>query len=158
MDTPLLKKWKSITALPFGRTVFSGMIGLVVPYTGTIGPRVEELSPGYARASFRDRRKVRNHLRSVHAIAMLNLAEMVCSLAISTIQPANGRWIVKGMDIEYVKKGRGRITAECTAPKVDWSKTSELVGEVKLMDPAGEVVAIAHTQWKTGPVEEGFNR
>jgi len=84
---------------------------------------------------------------------MINLAEMVCSLAISTIQPKNGRWIVKGMDIEYIKKGRGRITAECTAPEVDWSQEMDLTGEVLLKDPSGETVAIAHTRWKTGPVK-----
>ncbi|MCW9035211.1 MAG: DUF4442 domain-containing protein [Rhodospirillales bacterium] len=151
--SPLLKKWKTFTSLPFGRWVFGQAIGFLVPYTGTIGPRVEELRYGYARASFRDRRKVRNHLKSVHAIAMINLAEMVCSLAISTIQPKDGRWIVRGMDIEYIKKGRGRITAECTPPDVDWTKEMDLTGEVLLKDPAGDTVAIAHTRWKTGPVK-----
>ncbi len=150
--TPLLKKWRAMTAVPMGKWFFSRLIGLLVPYTGTIGPRVEELGYGYARASFRDRRKVRNHLKSVHAIAMLNLAEMVCSLAISTVQPHNGRWIVKGMDIDYIKKGRGRITAECTPPQVDWNFEQDHIGEVLLKDPAGDTVAIAHTRWKTGPV------
>ena len=153
LSSPTLQKWRRFQKLPGGTRLFSALIGLMVPYTGTIGPRVEAVEPGYARASFRDRRKVRNHLNSVHAIAMINLAELTCSLALSAAQPKNGRWIVTGMDVEYVKKARGRITAECTAPEVDWSKDEEHRGEVTLKDTQGEIVAIAHTNWKTGPKE-----
>jgi len=152
-NSPTLAKWRRFKKIPGGRQVFSALIGRMVPYTGTIGPRIEAIEPGYARASFRDRRKVRNHLNSVHAIAMINLAELTCSLALSAAQPKNGRWIVTGMDVEYVKKARGRITAECTAPDVDWTKEQEHRGEVVLKNPQGETVAIAHTYWKTGPTE-----
>ena len=148
-----LEKWRRFQKFPGGTRLFSALIGLMVPYTGTIGPRVEKVEPGYARTSFRDRRKVRNHLNSVHAIAMINLAELTCSLALSAAQPHNGRWIVTGMDVEYVKKARGRITAECKAPEVDWSQNQVHRGEVTLKDSQGDVVAIAHTNWKTGPKE-----
>lgn len=151
--SPTLAKWRRFQRVPGGTRLFSAIIGFMVPYTGTIGPRIDEVEPGYARTSFRDRRKVRNHLKSVHAIAMINLAELTCSLALSSVQPKTGRWIVTGMTIEYVKKARGRISAECRAPKVDWTKNEEHVGEVVLKDSHGDVVAVAHTKWKTGPTE-----
>lgn len=71
--SPLKKAWSVLSPLPFGKTIFSVAIGVFVPYTGTIRPRVEELRPGYARVAIKDKRIVRNHLKSVHAIALMNL-------------------------------------------------------------------------------------
>ena len=63
------KGWQRLSPLPLGKWAFSRLVGRMVPYSGSIRPYVEVLSPGYGRISIRDRRGLRNHLRSVHAIA-----------------------------------------------------------------------------------------
>jgi len=64
-----------------GSVVFSRILGLTIPYTGSIKAHVELLEPGHAIVFMKDRRCVRNHLDSIHAIALANLAELSTGLA-----------------------------------------------------------------------------
>ncbi len=72
--------WDGLARVPGGARVFSRMLGLVAPYTGTIPARVEDLRLRHARVSLRDGREVRNHLSCIHAVALVNLAELTGNL------------------------------------------------------------------------------
>jgi acyl-coenzyme A thioesterase PaaI-like protein len=145
------RQWEKWSSRPGGRRMFSFLLGRLVPYTGTIGARVEELRPGYARAVLRDRRKVRNHLRSVHAIALMNLAELVSGLALNFALPADARSILRGLSIEFTKKARGTLTGEAAAPVLQSNEERELEVEATIRDEAGDVVATARARWLVGP-------
>ncbi len=140
--------WKRLSRVPFGRTLFSIGIGWMVPYTGSIGARCEELGPGYARWTLRDRRRVRNHLRSIHAIALVNLAEVASGTAMLTALAPGVRGIVTGLEITYHKKARGALTAECrcAVPEVTGATTVDVRADVR--DAAGDVVASAVVHWR----------
>jgi uncharacterized protein (TIGR00369 family) len=144
--------WRRLAPLPGGRFLFSLMLGRMVPYTGTLGARVEELEPGYARLTLRDRRGVRNHLGSVHAVALANLAEVTSGLAMLTGLPENARGIVVHIGVEYLKKARGTLTAECRCPAPSGIEETVTVA-ADVMNASGEVVARAEVRWLIRPVE-----
>ena len=153
----LRRAWGTLRRLPGGPWLFSKMVGRSAPYTGTIKARVEELAEGYARLTMRDRKRVRNHLRSVHAVAQLNLAEETSGLAILFSLPDGHRGIPTHLGIDYLKKARGTVTAECRVPggiapipEETPDERREVEVEVRLTDPHGEVVSEARARWVIG--------
>ena len=80
--TSILSTWKTFADKPFGKQLVSRAVGLMAPYTGSISPQILEISPGHARVQMRDRWGVRNHLRSLHAVALMNLGEACTGLAV----------------------------------------------------------------------------
>ena len=147
-----MRLWERLRPLPGGRALFTLALAWMAPYSASIGPRVEELRPGHARIAIRDRRAVRNHLASVHALALANLGELTSGLAMMSALPATVRGIVTGLAITYAKKARGTITAEAdvTVPHVT-TDTAHVV-EAILRDAAGDEVARVRVDWKLGPV------
>lgn len=144
--------WTRLSPIPGGRWLFARLLGRMVPYSGTIRPRILALEPGRARVEIRERRRLRNHLRSVHAIVLANLGELASGLAMTIALPRDARGIPVRIEVVYLKKARGRITAEgrATPPtRVDEEMEAEAVAE--LFDDDGEVVARMVVLWRLGP-------
>jgi acyl-coenzyme A thioesterase PaaI-like protein len=139
--------WKRLSRLPFGRTVFSMLIGRMAPYTGALGARVQDLGPGYSRWTLRERRGVRNHLNSVHAVALVNLAEVTSGTAMLTALPPGTRGIVTGLSMEYLKKARGTLTAECRCDVPSVNGETKYDVDATIRDEAGDVVAKGTVNW-----------
>jgi len=143
--------WNVLSAMPAGKVVFSRLVGRMAPYTGSINATVTVLRAGYAEVQMRDRKAVRNHLDSVHAIALANLAELAGNVALMYSLPDDARFIVSGIDIEYTKKARGTITAVGEAPIPRTAARAQYDVPVTLRDAGGEQVARAVLHSLVGP-------
>ena len=112
----LMALWKRLSPIP-GKGVFSRLVGRTAPYTGTIKARVENLEPGFARCRLKDRRGIRNHLRSIHAIALANFIEETTGLAMVSAVPQGMRGIVVHIEIDYMKKPAENLKQNARHPK-----------------------------------------
>lgn len=147
----LRNAWQRLHGLPGGKRLFSRMVGMAAPYTGSIGAKVMEVREGYARVILEDRRAVRNHLNSIHAVALVNLAELTGNVALAYSMPPNARFIVAGISIEYLKKARGTIAGLCECPVPQTNERKEYQVEVSMQNSAGEQVARATLRTLVGP-------
>jgi acyl-coenzyme A thioesterase PaaI-like protein len=98
-----------------------------------------------------DRKAVRNHLDCVHAIALANLAELAGNVALAYSLPDDARFIVSGIEIEYVKKARGTIKAIGESPVPRSSTRAAYDVPVTLRDAGGDEVARAVLHSLVGP-------
>ncbi len=145
------KAWDRLGGVPGGGKLFGKIVGKMAPYTGTIQPEIVEVRRGYGRVQMKDRKAVRNHLDSVHAIALMNLAEAASGIAFTYGLPPNTRGILKGLSIEYEKKARGTLTAECHCVIPESNERAEYDVRVVTRDEAGDIVTRATAKWLIGP-------
>ena len=142
-----LKRWSP------GGWLFTRLICWKAPYFASIKPRITALEPGLCRATIKHRRSVQNHIGTVHAIALCNLAELTAGMASEASLPTSMRWIPKGMNVEYVAKARGLMTAEAkpAIPAIESSDAYELPIDVRVTDPAGTEVFRATVRMWASP-------
>jgi acyl-coenzyme A thioesterase PaaI-like protein len=153
----ILKVWQNFNQVPGGRVAFSKLIGSLVPYTGSVRPIVTELQRGYACVEMADHRKVRNHLNSIHALALANLAEFPAGLCLHTSIPENGRAILVKIEIEYFRKARGPLVARARLQHTveHLEAPTQMIVESEVRDSSDTVVAAAKTTWRVSPMTAG---
>jgi uncharacterized protein (TIGR00369 family) len=144
--------WHRLQGWPGGPRLFNRLLGAAIPYTGALGAEVLTLERGYAQVRLRERRAIRNHLSSIHAIALANLAELTGNLALAYSLPDNTRFIVTGLSIEYKKKARGVIEATCRCDPPSATERQEYVLQVTIKDASGTVVSTASIKTLVSPI------
>lgn len=92
---------------------------------------------------------MRNHLRSIHAVALVNLGELATGLAVLTALPPGVRGIVTELTAAYHAKARGRVEAACMVPgPPSPGETVEAVA--RITDESGREVATVTARWLLG--------
>jgi hypothetical protein len=82
----------------------------------------------------------------------MNLAEASSGLAFTYSLPPKTRAILTGLEIDYLKKARGTLTAECFCPTPETNERAEYELEVLTRDAHGEIVTRARAKWLIGPL------
>ena len=137
----VLTLYRRLVALPHGRWVFSRLFALKAPYFGTVRPVFVELRPNYAELTIRKRRRVQNHIGTVHVIAICNGLEAAMGALAEASVPRTKRWIPKGMDVSYTAKAVSDITCIAETDPEQWaSDNPDLAVQVKGVRDDGTVV------------------
>jgi acyl-coenzyme A thioesterase PaaI-like protein len=125
---------------------------LKAPYFSSIRPLFAELRPERCVVRMRKRRAVLNHIGSVHAIAMCNMAELAAGTLTEVTIPPTHRWIPKGMTVQYLKRATTRLTAIATPASVpDWSTATDYPVTVVVQDRNAEPVFQAVITMRVSP-------
>lgn len=141
MRRTTLDLWRTFSSKPAGKWAFSRLLCVKAPYFGSIRPRFEELRPQYCEVRMRKRRSVLNHIGTVHAVAMCNMAELAGGTMTEVTIPATHRWIPKGMTVKYLKMAKTDLVAIATPQsKIDWSTPGEFKVSVVVRDQQAEPV------------------
>ena len=113
--------WQRLDRVPGGHRVFSIVFARKAPYFSTIGARFVEVRPDYAELVIPKRRRVHNHIGTVHAIALCNGLEAAMGALAEASVPAGKRWIPRGMDVSYTAKADSDITCVAETDPEQWA-------------------------------------
>jgi acyl-coenzyme A thioesterase PaaI-like protein len=117
----VLTMWNKTRTLPQGTRVFSMLFAQKAPYFASIRPRFTVIEPNRAELVIPKRRRVHNHLRTVHAIALCNGLEAAMGALAEATVPAGKRWIPKGMEVAYTAKATSDITCIAETDPEHWT-------------------------------------
>ena len=107
-----------------GDRLFSFAFSQVAPYFWTIRPRFTVIEPNHAEVVIPKRRGVKNHIGTVHAIALCNGLEAAMGVLAEASIPAHRRWIPKGMEVSYTAKATSDITCIAETDPEQWTGDS----------------------------------
>jgi hypothetical protein len=105
--------WPKFNKFPGGNKIFTTLVSKYIPYTGSISPLILTIEHGQVRVFLKDHKAIRNHLNSIHAIALANVGEFSTGLSLISQLPHNMNAILVKIEVEYLKKARGNLISEC---------------------------------------------
>ncbi|ASP39181.1 DUF4442 domain-containing protein [Bacterioplanes sanyensis] len=134
----------------------SFIMGKVIPFAGTAGTRVEKLEPQECIIVLRNRRKVRNHIGSVHAAAMALLAESATGFMTALSVPDDRIIVIRKMELEYLKRASGdmKAVASFSDEQVEYVRNTDkgdIEVPVTITDATGTETVKATMVWAWTP-------
>lgn len=119
MTRPLNKMSRIATKtanLPQGLRSFilTRLFGRIVPFLATASVQFEEVGAARLVVSIKNRRKVQNHIKGVHAAAMALLAETSTGFVMGMNVPDDKLLLLKSMHVDYQKRSQGDMRAVAT--------------------------------------------
>jgi acyl-coenzyme A thioesterase PaaI-like protein len=141
---------------PIRTVVRSQVIGRVVPFVGTAGLVIEEMSPERVVVRVANKRRVQNHIRSVHAAAMTLIAETATGFVVGMNVPDDRVPVVKSLQVDFVKRSKGALRAEATLSAEERERIArepkgEVLVPVKVTDESGGEPIICKMLWAWTP-------
>jgi acyl-coenzyme A thioesterase PaaI-like protein len=133
--------YQRIAKLPAGKRIFSLLYSVKAPYFATVRPVVREVRPNYAELSIRNRKRVHNHIGTLHAIAVCNGLEAAMGLVAEATCPTDKRWLPRGLQVSYLAKSTTDLLCIAETDPAQWAATPGDVDiKVKAVRTDGVVV------------------
>jgi len=136
--------------------VRSFIVGKIIPFAGTASCRVETLTNHQCIVKIRNKRKVGNHIGTLHAAAMALAAESATGFVTAMNVPDSRVLVIRNMNLTYLKRTKGDLTATATLSDADLERLkSEEKGDISvpvvLKDAEGTESVTAEMIWAWTP-------
>lgn len=129
---------------------------LQVKFAGTGAVQILELEEGRAVLQMKNRRKVQNHIGTLHATAMALLGESATGVALGMTIPDDKVPLLKSLHVDYVRRAQGTMRAVATLPpemraRVVNEDKGDFVVPVTVTDESGQEPIKAQFTWAWVP-------
>jgi acyl-coenzyme A thioesterase PaaI-like protein len=134
----------------------SFLLGNVVPMVGTAKLHFEEVTSERVVVTIRNRRKVQNHIKGVHAAAMALLAETATGFCVGMNLPDDKLPLIKTLHVDYLKRAQGdmKAVAQLSPEQVRMIMTEdkgEVTVPVTITDASGQSPIACQMVWAWVP-------
>jgi uncharacterized protein (TIGR00369 family) len=130
--------------------------GRIVPFFGTAGIRIVELSHNRVVMTLANKKRVQNHIKTVHAAAMTLLAESATGILMGMNVPDDKYLVIKSLHVDFQKKATGEMkaTATLTPEQVESAQNNaegEILVNVSVSDEGGNEPIACQMLWAWTP-------
>ncbi len=122
-----LKIFKYLSRFPLGNRLFSSIVCRTAPYFASASPLVTLLEVNHCECVIKKRKRVTNHINTMHVIAICNGLEMAMGVMAEASVPDHLRWLPKGMNVEYTAKASTDIRCVAKMNPEDWQAGEQQV-------------------------------
>lgn len=132
--------------------VLSLIMGTAVKFAGTAKIRVEKLTADECIITLKNRKKVQNHIGSVHAAAAALIAESATGFMTALSISDDRLIILKSMSLQYTRRSSGNMKAVARLSEEDLAfinntPKGDLKVPVTITDETGEETITAEIIW-----------
>jgi acyl-coenzyme A thioesterase PaaI-like protein len=136
--------------------VVSFLLGKIVPMVGTARLHFDEVSSQRVVVSIRNRRRVQNHIKGVHAAGMALLAETATGFCVGMNLPDDKLPLIKTLHVDYLKRAQGdmKAVAQLTPEQIEQILTldkGEVTVPVTITDESGQEPISCQMVWAWVP-------
>ncbi len=158
MRNKLAKTINKLNVLPAGIKGFliTKIFCSKVKYAGTTGIRIEQLTESKAVVRLTNRKKVQNHIGSIHAVAAAVLAESTTGMVFGMNVPDTCIPLLKSMRIDYQRRMQGNLKAiallnQDQRDSINHIEKGELVVPVEIFDETDQQPIVCTMEWAWVP-------
>ena len=148
----------NLSKLPAGMDMaaISFAVGKLVKSAGTSGVEFVTLTSSTVHVRVRNRKKVQNHIGSVHAAAMALLAETATGIVVGMNVPDDRIPVIKTLKVDYLKRAKGDMEAIATLTPEDierirTTEKGDIVVPVTVTDGEGKEPIACEMTWAWVP-------
>lgn len=132
------------------------LLGSTIKFVGTAGVKCETLTREQSIWTLKNKKKVRNHIKGVHAAAMGLLAETATGMVVGMNVPDDRIPVIKSMKVNYLKRASGdlRAVVELTGDQIQTiidTEKGEMLIPVTVTDSEGKEPIECEMIWAWTP-------